>query len=308
MQPDSNAARPTWLRVAAVLASFAAVLAWVFWPSFGDMADKWVSDPQYSHGYLVPAFSIGYLIWKRRRLDLAACRLDWRGLLPIAAAAAGYVAGGYFYFDWLSAGSFLLAVGGVALLLGGPAALRWAGPAIAFLVFMIPLPYQVETALGQPLQRFATRGSTWVLQTCGFPAVSEGNVIVLEHGRIAVVEACSGLSMLMIFLAISTGMAMVVRRPPTDRLIIFASAVPVALAANVARITSNGVATEVWDAETAHRLFHDQGGWLMMPLAVCMLWVELWVLRRLFVETPAGRAAAIVGTPAAARRPAAAAS
>jgi exosortase len=309
MQPDSNPSRPTtWLTVAAVLAPFAGVLTWVFWPSFGDMADKWVSDPQYSHGYLVPLFSIGYLVWRRRQLDLAVCRVDWRGLVLIAVSAVGYVAGGYFFFDWLSAGSFLLALGGVTLLLGGTAALRWAGPAIAFLGFMIPLPYQVETALGQPLQRLATRGSTWVLQTCGFPAISEGTVIVLEHGRVAVVEACNGLSMLMIFLAISTAMAMVIRRPVIDRIIVVASALPVALAANIARISANGVGIEVWDVETAHKVFHDQGGWLMMPLAVCMLWVELWVLRKLFVETPAARSVPIGGAPAAVRRPAAAAS
>lgn len=297
---DAPPPSPPRLPAAAVAAvvAFAAVLAWVFWPAFGDMAEKWVSDPQYSHGYLVPVFSLGYLIWRRKQLNLADCRVDWRGLVVIAAGAATYVAGAYLYLDVLAGGAFLVALAGVVLLLGGPAALKWAGPAVAFLVFMLPLPYQVETALGQPLRRFATLGSTWVLQTAGFPATAEGNVIVLENGRINVVEACSGLSMLMIFLAISTGMAIVIKRPLLDRLAVVASALPVALAANVVRIASNGVAVELWDIETAHRLFHDQGGWLMMPLAVCMLWVELWVLRKLFVER-AAHVVPVVGVPPA---------
>jgi exosortase len=283
---------------------FAAVLAWVFWPAFGDMADKWVSDPQYSHGYLVPLFSLGYLYWRRRDLKVADCRIDWRGLVVVAAGAAAYVAGAYLYLDVLAGGAFLVTLAGVVLLVGGPPALKWAGPAVAFLAFMLPLPFAVETALGQPLRRVATLGSTWVLQTAGFPAVAEGNVIVLEHGKVAVVEACSGLSMLMIFLAIAIGMAMVIKRPVLDKLVLVASAVPVAVAANVVRISGNGFGIELWDAETAHRVFHDQGGWLMMPLAVCMLWVELWVLRKLFVESPAGPAG---GAPPSARRPAAAA-
>lgn len=275
-----------WRAAAVVVLPLAALLGWVFWPAFVIMAEKWMTNPQYSHGYLVPLFSLGLLVWKRKELDFAACRTDWRGLVLLVLGAGGYVAGGYWYSDYATAGSFVLAVGGTALLLGGPAALRWAGPAIAFLVFMLPLPYKVETTLGPFLQRVATLWSTWLLQLFGLPAASEGNVIVLEHGRIAVVEACSGLSMLMIFLAISTGMAMVIRRPLVDRLALVVSAIPVALAANVARITANGVAIEIWDVETAHRLFHDQGGWLMMPLAVAMLWVELWVLRRLFAEVP----------------------
>ena len=302
-QPDPPAdtpAPPARLPAAAVAAvvAFAAVLAWVFWPAFVEMADKWVSDPQYSHGYLVPVFSVGYLVWRRKELKLAHCRVDWRGLALVAAGSAAYVAGAYLYLDALAGGAFLVALAGVALLLGGPAALRWAGPAVAFLAFMLPLPFAVETALAGPLRRAATLGSTWVLQTLGFPAVSEGNVIVLEHGRVAVVEACSGLSMLMIFLAISTGMAMVIRRPLVDKLVVVLSAVPVAVAANVVRISGNGVGIELWDAETAHQVFHDQGGWLMMPLAVCILWVELWLLRKLFVERP-DRAAPVIGVPPA---------
>jgi exosortase len=136
-----------------------------------------------------------------------------------------------------------------------------------------------------------------VIQALGFPAFSEGNVISLEHGRIAVVEACSGLSMLLTFAAITTGMAMIVHRPLLDKLVIVASTVPVALAVNIARIVANGVAIEVWDAETANRVFHDLGGWLMMPLAVAAVWFELWVLSRLLIEVPESKAVPLFGLP-----------
>ena len=82
--------------------------------------------------------------------------------------------------------------------------LEWAWPSIVFLAFMIPLPWRVENALGPPLQSIATTVSTYLLQTLGFMAFAEGNVIQLNEARIGVVEACSGLSMLITFVALST--------------------------------------------------------------------------------------------------------
>lgn len=299
--PESN--RWRWTGPALVLGG---ATLYAFWPAMSDMADKWRTDPQYSHGYLIPLFAIALLYWRRGSLDRAKCRADWRGLLLLALGALAFVAGGFLYLDSLSAGALIPTLFGIVLLLGGPAALRWSGPMILFLVFMIPLPYAVETALGQPLQSIATKGSTWLLQALGMPAVSEGNVILMEHGRIAVVEACNGLSMLLTFAAMTTAMAMAVKRPLLDRVLIVLSTVPVAVVVNVVRIAANGVAMETWTdpryADTIHKIFHDQGGWLMMPLAILLLWLELWVIGRLFVEVPTGRQnVPVIGLPAAPR-------
>jgi hypothetical protein len=43
----------------------------------------------------------------------------------------------------------------------------------------------------------------------------------------------------------------------------------------------------------------------MMPLAIVLMWVELWLLGRLLIETPAGPAGVPVGGMPAPRRPAA---
>src|SRR5262245_54695823 len=110
-----------------------AVVVYTFWPAFLTMADKWRTDPQYSHGYLVPLFAAGLLYLRRDRLIRAACRPDWRGLIPLALGAAAYVAGGMLALDALSAGALIPTLFGVALLLGGPAALRWSWPIILFL-------------------------------------------------------------------------------------------------------------------------------------------------------------------------------
>jgi exosortase len=267
----------------ALLAGLAGAFLWAYWPTLTEIVAKWAHDPQYSHGYLVPAFSLYLLWWRREKLGAGGAGPSWWGAALLAVGFALRLAGTYWYFAWLEAVSLLPLLAGTALLLGGWPALRWSWPAIGFLVFMIPLPFRLETGLAQPLQGIATRTATYTLQTLGFPALSEGNVILVNEARIGVVEACSGLGMLLLFFALATGLAIRARRPWLDRLVIVASAAPVAVAANVVRITVTAFLHVTAGSRVADLVFHDLAGWLMMPLALGMLWLELKVLSRLLV-------------------------
>lgn len=253
-------------------------LLWAFWPSLRQMAHKWLNDPQYSHGYLVPLFSL-YLLWSRRDiLEGSRLRPSWWGLLPLALAA-GLRHLATLNYDWFDGVALVLSLFGLVLLAAGGRALMWAWPAVAFLLFMVPLPYRIEVAVAHPLQSVATACTTYVMQTLGMAVIARGNQIVMPNGPpLNVVEACSGLSMLLIFFALSTAMAVVVKRPLLDKLIVLASAVPIAIIANVARITLTGLAQEAFGPELAHKFFHDWAGWFMMPLALGLLWLELGML------------------------------
>jgi exosortase/archaeosortase family protein len=95
--------------------------------------------------------------------------------------------------------------------------------------------------------------------------------------------------MLMTFFALATALAMIVHAPLRDRLILVGSAIPIAVCANVIRITATGVAYHLAgkDSELAKLIYHDLAGWLMMPLALAMLWLELKFLANLLIEEPA---------------------
>jgi exosortase len=280
--------RPLRSRPTGVAAGLALVVLWAYWPTLRAMADRWSHDPQYSHGYLVPVFAL-IVLWFRGDRRPVSLATSWWGLPILAAGVLLRLAGARYYVEWLDAVSLLPTLTGACLLLAGWPALRWAWPAIAFLIFMIPLPYQVEVALAHPLQRLATAWSTYALQTLGLPALAEGNIIVIDEVRLGVLEACSGLGMLATFAALSTAVAFVIRRPWPEKAVILLSAVPVALFANVARITLTGVLHRTVGSVLANVVFHDLAGWLMMPLALGLLWLELIVLARLFVAAePAG--------------------
>jgi exosortase len=270
--------------LAASLVLLLGCLAWAMWPAIAGMADRWSKDPRYSHGYLVPVFSLALLWLRRDRLAGWEPSPSAWGLVLLGVGAAVQLAGGYIHNGSVEGFALLPYLGGICVLLGGRRCLEWAWPSIAFLAFMIPLPWRVENALGPPLQSIATAASTYMLQTLGFMAFSEGNVIQLNEARIGVAEACSGLSMLITFVALSTAAALVVRRPLLDRIVLVASSIPVALLANIIRIITTGILHNTVGGHAAKVFYHDLAGWIMIPLALLMYWFEIWILSHILVE------------------------
>jgi len=343
-----------WIAMGGMLVA----LLWSYWNSLTETAVYW-EGPQYSHGFLVPLFTV-LLLWLRRKgsadaplvenalekqvLSVAAAMLGLSAVIywflpesisptiagflqkvvaPVLFAGSALVIGMAAAVVWstdqpqravaprerwwgvglLSFGlvlrlacahigldipdmyTFVPSVAGVILLTGGWKLFRWAGPAVGFLIFMFPLPWSVERALLAPLQGLATDVSTFALQTLGIEAYNDGgNRICIEELQLGVVDQCSGLRMTTIFLALSVAIVLLARRPWWENLVILASAIPIALTVNVCRITVTGVLYRVASSELAERVFHDWAGYLMMPMALGLLWLELVILAHLFYE------------------------
>src|SRR5262249_4455150 len=137
--PTRLGAAPLSLNLALMLAG----LGWAYWPTLVGLAQKWTSDPQYSHGFLVAPFAV-FLLWTRRGQLPCASGADttglarpsaW-GLVLLVAGAFLRLGGAWFYFEWFEHVSLLVCLVGIVLLMGGGPLLRWAWPALAFLLFM----------------------------------------------------------------------------------------------------------------------------------------------------------------------------
>jgi exosortase len=274
-------------RAAVVLLALGGCLLWACWTTLAALAERWSSDPQYSHGFLVPVFALVVLWCRRDRFPAAKLSPSWVGLPVLLAGLGLWLGGARLYLGPVEAFGLLPILIGLCLLTGGRALLAWCWPALAFLAFMLPLPFQVEGFLAQPLRRMATVASTYLLQLFGFPALSEGNVILIEDVRLGVADACSGLGMLFTFFALATAVALITQRGLPDRVLIVASAVPIALVANVLRITATAAAYTTLGSEAAGGWVHDLSGWLMMPLALGLTWLVMLYLNRLFVPAEA---------------------
>jgi exosortase len=185
--------------------------------------------------------------------------------------------------QWLETATIVPAVAAVMFTLGGWPLLERGWPAVIFLLFMLPLPRAANTLISLPLQHLATLGSVYVMQLTGLWARYEGNVILLPDNppgatRLEVALACNGLSMLMTLAATVTATIMLVPLANWKRVVILLSAVPIALISNIVRIVATGWCYRIVQGEHAKQMAHDYSGYLMMPLALVLVGLEILVL------------------------------
>lgn len=286
--PPAAPANPTsgFLVAPWQLAALGGVLLWAYFPMLRVFFDKWANDPQYSHGFLVPVFSAYLLRRAWQNGPLTPAPLPILGFLLLAVAVGMRAVAGSILFQQLDAASLLLCLVALSVIVGGMPLLRRTGPAILFLVFMIPLPYELERNVGQPLKTAATVSSTFVLQTLGQPAIRDGNLILIDEVRLGVVDACSGLKMLVTFAAFSVGAVLLMRRTRFEKLMVLLGVIPIAIASNILRITATGLSYVAFTDKDTLEFLHDLHGWLMMPVGLALLGLEVWCLRKLVVENP----------------------
>ena len=272
------------------------LVAATYYQTLGRLVGIWYDVPDYVYGFFVVPFS-AFLLWDRRdMLKDAKFKTSWWAIPCFLLGALMRLYGNYRFNQAVEAFSMIPILAGIVLFVAGWPAIRWSWSAIAFLVFMIPLPSIIAGSLGQELQRVGTKISVFALQTFGMPAVAEGNVIVLTNARLGVVEACSGIRMLMLFFAACVGAAFLLRqRDLLTRILIVLSAIPIAVIANVSRITITAILYETVNQELGDKIFHDLAGWFMMPLAIAILWFETALFSKLFVA-PQREAPLAVGT------------
>jgi exosortase len=232
----------------------------------------------------VPLFSAALLFWWRQPIAApVALSARLAGLLLLAAAFGLRLFAASYRIVTIDMYTFVPAICGVFILLGGWSVFRWAWAPLMFLIFMYPLPDEATRYLLGPLQTTATMVSTFALQTLGLEAYREGNQIVIGEMHLGVVDACSGLRMLTIFIALSVALVLLGDREWWENAVILASAIPIALIVNSIRITVTGLLYQVASSEVAEMVFHDLAGWVMMPMALGMLFSLQWLLAQLFV-------------------------
>ncbi|MBN1763996.1 MAG: exosortase [Sedimentisphaerales bacterium] len=266
-----------WLGVCAVMVAF----IWSYWRTIAELWQIWARSDEYSCGLLVPFMAI-YIAWSRRK-QIRRCRIQpslWG--IPVFLAAQGLRFFGLF-FMYGSAERFSLVVSIAALvfLLFGREVFRKSLTILLFLLLMLPLPKSFEARITLPLQSLATSSAVFSLEMLAYEVTTEGNIIHLGQTSVAVAEACNGLRMVTSFFVISGFVVFLVKREWWEKLIVLLSTLPIALLCNTIRLTLTSIAFTILQGEFWEKLFHDFGGYAMMPLALAIVVFELWVLTRI---------------------------
>ena len=276
-----SAVRKTANRQSSEKAWFYAVLVIAivtYLPTFKFLVGKWIEDAQYSLAFLVP-FVSGYFIWKKwpevKKLERSPS--VW-GLVLIFFAMALHVAGVILDVSGPSGVSVLLCLLGGCLYFHGAALVRTLAFPLAYTVFMIPIPGGVLDLVGFPMQLWASGSAAALLRLFGLEVARSGVNMTVPGFDFQVAEACSGMSSLVALVGVTAVFAYIIRLPLLCKWILFFLALPIALAANVVRITTIALVGYQWGQDAAMNIFHDWSSPILFVSAVLFLFVISLVL------------------------------
>jgi len=269
------------------------LFVYLFHNEIGGIVRRWVNDPSWSHGFLIPLFSLYFIDQHKKEILNLQTRPNYLGLFllicglvfhPLNIASPS----GYAYLQPIG---MIAILGAVILFLGGWRLVKYTWLPVAFLVFAVPLPQRYYFAFTMPMRLLAAKVATALLNLVSqMEATASGVVIdVIYKGQrlepaLNVAEACSGMRLLMAFLALGVAMAYLHYRPVWQRIILLASTIPIAIFCNTIRVTVTGFIYVLIHPRYTQGIYHDILGIAMLPLAFALYGFLAWFMSNLFIE------------------------
>lgn len=235
------------------------------------LAESWVENPNYSHGFFVPVFC-AWVVWReRRRFAQAPVQPSNAGLFVIFGALGILILGVFGAELFLSRTSLLLLLAGLLIYFRGWKFFRVALFPWAVLFLMIPLPAIVFNQIALPLQFEASKLATGMLGVLGVPVLREGNIIHLPALNLDVVEACSGIRSLVSLITLAAFYGYLCEPRVWRRWLLVLAAIPIAVFANGVRIMGSGLLGQYWSPDKAEGFFHMFSGVLIFAVSLLTL-------------------------------------
>ena len=243
--------------------------------SFQWIWSAWNDDLDYEHGPLFPLVIAGLIIHRFKPFKAAVCEGSYWGLVVVLFGALLFAAGYRTLQPRVTMGALPILLWGGALYLWGWKLARMLVFPLFFFLLAIPLPsFQQAT---NSLQLLAVSMAHHGAALFGVDTVVQGTQISSTHGNwepLEIAKGCSGIRSLMALLMISGAWAYVANMAMWKRIVLFLSAVPLAIFGNALRVTSIFVIGEYGDPVWARGTWHDWSGLLLFyPISLMLLLV-----------------------------------
>ena len=251
----------------------------IFIPMFPSMFQSWISHSNNSHGLLVPLISLYFVVKKRDSIDFEkdgsyfGCALLVLSMLIYLLSYSG----GIFFPARLMIPLSLLCLVWSTL---GMENLKTVLFPIFFLIFMIPVPDSILNLVSLPLQLIATDISALIIRSASIPVYQEGNLLYFTHAQLEVAEACSGIQSIMALTMLSVILVYISNMKKVKCLILILSAIPIAFAANVMRVSATGIIAHFYGDGIARSFLHDISGIVVFLIGLLALFTLYKILSR----------------------------
>ncbi|MBV8476228.1 MAG: exosortase/archaeosortase family protein [Acidobacteria bacterium] len=247
------------------------LVAWLYLGVLGRLAAQWWRDPNFSHGFFVPAFAL-YLVWRKKGILATLPQSpSWYGTLIVALGLLLLVIGNLGAELFLSRFSFLIVLAGLVVTFRGWSQQKELLFPCLFLILMIPIPAILFNQITFPLQILASKLASGLLPLLGVPVLREGNIIQIPAMPLEVAEACSGIRSLLSLTTLAIIYGYLMEPRIVIRVLLAACSVPIAVAANSLRIVGTGLMVQYWDPDKAEGFFHLFSGWLIFLVSLLLL-------------------------------------
>ena len=269
---------------------------WVFWDFFFrqvEFAIKQQAD--WGHTLVIPLIACYFVYLARNKILAQPLQRAWLGLLLVVVGVLWY---GLCTFTgdslaWLRHHNLMgLGVGistlGLILLFCGYRAFIWIWFPLLFLfVFGQTISDRFLSIITFRMQDIAAGGAFFTLKAMGNDVTLSGNTLELfsdgESRQLNVAEACSGMRMLMAFLALGVAMAYLGLKRFWQQALLVLSAFPTAILVNILRVVTLSLLS-TFDAGFAAGDFHSIVGLLWLIPAYLIFLGELWIIKNLIIE------------------------
>ncbi|NLE29993.1 MAG: exosortase/archaeosortase family protein [Phycisphaerae bacterium] len=280
----------SWVKIAVL----SLLILWLYSHDIESMVTAWVHDGNWSHGFIIPLFSLYFLHQRREQLLGAKRETSWAGVGLIVFSILLYLISIYpLKMGYPRLIAMLMTIFGTVLFCCGWKVIKVTWLPILYLFFAMPLPQRIYVELTMPMRRWASTFSAAFLDM--LPNLEANATSVVIEGfykgvpfTLNVAEACAGMRLMMAFFALSVAMAYLSDRPWWHRVILVCSSFPIALFCNFVRVTVTGILYVMVDPIYAKGGFHTALGLLMLPLAFFLYWVIAWMMNKIYEEVEEG--------------------
>jgi exosortase len=248
-----------------VLLLISTLLIILYYRIFLWLINEWLTNPYYSHGFLIPLIS-AFIAWLRRK-EVDAEESNFKGAsLILGFGLLLLISGSLYGVNFIAALSFIPVAIGLLLHLY-PNKIKALLFPILLLIFAIPLPIE---SFGNLLQLFPAQASSFILHSFGLHLSRQGAQLSLKNSSFFIGEPCSGMQTLISLLALAALLAYFVRCSNIKRLSIFLSGVPIAILSNTFRICSIILVASLFSTDIAMG-FHDLSSIILFLFAFTIL-------------------------------------
>lgn len=250
--------------------------------TFSWLVSTWTPENNYEHGWLVVVLT-GWLFWRARPDFLAApSRPAGSGLGVVAFGLLLFLAGCRTIQPRLCVVALPCLVYGAFVFTHGWARARHLIFPLSMVAFVIPVPGLLQATTG--LQMIATRMAHYASNLLGMDMGISGNRVFDPTGQLGdweIDEGCSGIRSIVALTLVTYVYGMIVHKKWSERLVIFAACIPIAILANGVRVTSILIMARI-NVQFAKTTWHDYSGFMSFGAALALLMVLSTVMRHGF--------------------------